>query len=292
MARLTLDEFRGRFAGILAPADSIVVVYSGIWTFGHLFGLPLRDLPLQILQAMIDAVGPQRTLLLPAYTYAYTRTRLYSPTGSKPETGVLPATMLDRVPAVRTRSALNSFLAHGPRASELAAIRGETLWGEGSLKWYFQRQRARIVVLGLPWETACGFLHRIEEEAEAPYRYYKTFKGQWEERAAREPWSETMFVRSLTCRPVFRWSLVADALRSRGLVRTAPGEIELESADAADIVSTGVELVTGDPYALLANAADVRDWVLHRKEREIEELRAAEPAALEYHDRRMRIHTG
>lgn len=291
MARLTLDDFRDQFTDVLDPADSIVVVYSGIWTFGHLFDVPLRELPLELLQTMIDAVGPDRTLLLPAYTYAFTRTRVYSPAASKPETGVLPATMLDRVPAVRTRSALNSFLAIGPRADELARVRGETLWGAGSLKWYLQDQRARIVVLGLPWEIACGFLHRIEEQAEAPYRYHKTFHGAWEEAGQRTPYSETMYVRSLTCRPLFRWSLVDERLRSRGLVRGGTGEMHIESADASEIVSAGMEIVAEDPYALLANAAEVRAWVVNHKDREIDALRAEEPAALEYHDMRAGIHT-
>ena len=34
MARLTLADFRRQFESVLDPSDRIVVVYSGIWTFG------------------------------------------------------------------------------------------------------------------------------------------------------------------------------------------------------------------------------------------------------------------
>ena len=163
MSRLTPSQFRGAFDAVIEPADEIVVVYSGIWTFGHQFGLPVRDLPRMLIDQMLESIGPRRTLLLPAYTYAFARTRVYVPETMVPETGILPQTCLVERPCVRTRSALNSFLAMGPKAKELAQVVGQTLWGEDSLAALFERALARIVVLGIPWKDACGFLHRIEE---------------------------------------------------------------------------------------------------------------------------------
>ena len=64
MARLTLADFRRQFESVLDPADRIVVVYSGIWTFGHRFGLDLNTLPAALIETMLEAVGPNRTLLL------------------------------------------------------------------------------------------------------------------------------------------------------------------------------------------------------------------------------------
>lgn len=292
MARLTLNDFRRQFADVVDPADSVVVVYSGIWTFGHRFGLGVDELPRTLLNIMREVLGSGRTLLLPSYTYAYAKTRTYDPATSKPETGILPVTMLEAGSAVRTRSALNSFLASGPRARELTEVRGETLWGDGSLKWRLEKERARMVVLGLPWAAALGFLHRIEEAGHVPYRYFKTFHGVWEEGGRRSPHKETMYVRSLEHRPVPRWALVDEALRARGLLTKSAGEVHMESAGAADIVNAGLEIISDDPYALLANAPDVREWVLREKDREIEALRVEEPAALEYHDHLANTHPG
>ncbi|MDQ6719087.1 MAG: AAC(3) family N-acetyltransferase [Gemmatimonadota bacterium] len=291
MARLTADDFKRQLADVVRPGDELVVVYSGIWTFGHRFAAAPADVPKVVLDAMLESLGPNQTLLLPSYTYNFTKTRVYSPRDSTPETGVLPVTMHESFPHVRTRSALNSFLASGPRAEELANVRGQTLWGEGSLKHHFQRQHARIVVLGLPWEAACGFLHRIEEEADAPYRYHKTFRGTWDEYGKKSDFAETMFVRPLAFRPVFKWAMVDQLLRSRNQILKSAGEIFLESADASDIVAAGREIVDDDPYALIANVDDVRDWVKNGKAAEIEALRAEDPGALEYHDRLTASHT-
>ena len=284
MSRISPAQFREQFSEVLDPADEVVVVYSGIWTFGHQFGLPIRDVPRMLIEQMLEAVGPDRTLVLPSYTYAYAGKRSYSPQESLPETGVLPQAYWREFPVTRTESALNSFLAIGPRAHLLAPIRGRTLWGEGSLKAAFQSMHARMVTLGIAWKESLGFLHRIEEAGNVPYRYHKTFHGQWVERGEASPWSETMYVRSLDLLPVFAWERVDRLLRSRSRVRKASGSVFIESADAADIVAAGLEIIADDPYALMVNVDEVRAWVRDGKAAEIEALRAREPAALEYHD--------
>jgi aminoglycoside 3-N-acetyltransferase len=284
MARISPQDFCRWFGEVVHPADEIVVVYSGIWTFGHQFGLPIDDVPRMLIERMLEAVGPRRTLVLPAYTYAYTASRSYSPKESRPETGVIPRTCLQAFPCMRTRSALNSFLCIGPQAEALAAVRGPTLWGEGSLKWHFENVRARMVTLGLPWKESLGFLHRIEEAGRVPYRYYKTFNGRWREGDSVRPWTETMYVRSARVMPVFDWSKVDQRLRGRGRIMRSAGSIFIESGDAAEIVATGLEIISDDPYALLVNADEVRRWVRCGKQDEIAALRDEEPSALEYHD--------
>lgn len=286
MTRLTPDTFRRYFDSVLGRDDEIVVVYSGIWTFGHQFGLPAADVPRMLIEQMLESIGPRRTLLLPAYTYAFTQTRRYSPRTTLPETGVLPQTCLRECACLRTKSALNSFLAMGPKSIELARVLGSTLWGEGSLMAVFEQLHARIVVLGIPWKDACGFLHRIEEAALVPYRYHKTFNGSWIDGENSRQWAETMYVRPLTCMPVFRWSLVDERLREQHRVLSSAASVFIESADAADIVAAGLEILADDPYALLENAADLRQWVRDAKIAEIHALRIQEPQALEFHDRR------
>jgi aminoglycoside N3'-acetyltransferase len=285
MSRLRPDEFRHAFDALLAPADKIVVVYSGIWPFGHQFGLPIREVPRMLIEQMLESVGSGRTLVFPAYSYAFARTRVYSPLESIPETGVLPQTCLQSFTFTRTRSALNSFLAFGPQAEALARIEGDTLWGEGSLKWHFEKAHARMVTLGIPWKDSLGFLHRIEEAGAVPYRYYKTFNGRWVEGERSQPWAETMYVRSIDVMPVFLWSKVDELLRARGRITKAPGPIFIESADASEIVGAGMEIICDDPYALLENHDEVRRWVECDKTLEIDRLRTREPEALEYHDR-------
>lgn len=259
----TAADFRGLLAEVIAPADEAVLIYSGIWTFGHRFRIPPRETPALVLGAIEDFLGPGRTLILPAYTYAYNRERRFDARESKPETGILPETFLGREGVRRTRSAISSFLAKGPLAEEMVPVLGRSVWGEGSLLEWMERRNIRIVTLGLPWAHSCGYLHRVEELAQVPYRYYKDFPGRYRDGSGEwRDWSETMYVRPLGIPTFFNWHLVDGIMRERGQVVSGsrPG-IRIESCLAGDLIRAGTDLLASDPYALVANVGEVRPWI-------------------------------
>jgi aminoglycoside 3-N-acetyltransferase len=274
--RLGVPEFERALARAIVPEDRVVVMFSGIWTFGPRFDAPPDELPRILLDAILRHLGPGRTLLLPTYTYAYTRTRRYDPATARPETGVLPTEFLFGHPSRRTPSAMNSYAVAGPDTAEVMGLRGASLWGAGSVMEWLEQRNARLCVLGLPWEKACAFLHRMEEVARVPYRYYKRFPGAWVEDGQERPWTERMYVRSLVTPARYRWETVSGALRAAGRIRSGSDGLLLESALAGDIAATGLELLAHDPYALLTNPGTVRDWVRDGKAAEIAALPAEE----------------
>ena len=280
---MTSNDFKAALRKVILPSDQVVVVYSGIWTFGHLFDTDARTLPILLLDALLEVCGCERSLVFPTYTNSFARTRRYDPVISTPETGVLPTTFLRHYGGVRSLSAMNSFAAIGPKADTLARMKGETLWGKGSVKEYLEKINARIVMLGRPLSLACGYVHRMEEVALVPYRYHKTFHGLRIEGGNELPWAETMYVRPLGCPLVVRWERVADRMWAKGLMLSGSRQFILESALAKDITNTGLELFADNPYAVLVNEDEVRGWVQNGKQLELEELRRSEPEALSYH---------
>jgi aminoglycoside 3-N-acetyltransferase len=288
MARYTPEQFGDWFAEVVAPEDKLIVVYSGIWSFGHRFGIGGKELPVMLIQQMLAAIGPQRTLVMPSYTPSFARTRVYNPHTSPAETGILPQVCLTEFGGVRTSSALDSFVAIGPQAEALAAMpQPKSLWGEGSLLELFEREHARMVMLGISWGSL-GLLHRIEEVGKIPYRYFKNFHGHWVGADdVTKPWQETMLVRSLYVPPVYNWNVVGQLLRERGLTRRSNSEVAIESVDGADVIAAGLDLIAKDPYALLFNADEVKQWVKQGMVSELAELRQREPLALAFHDQKM-----
>jgi aminoglycoside 3-N-acetyltransferase len=273
---ITAHDFRKLLQKVILPTDDVVLVYSGIWTFGHRFKELPKRVPEIILDCIEDAVGNQRTLLLPTYTYRYNKVRQYDIRTSKPETGILPELFLKRSGVRRTRSAISSFAVQGPLADTLVPILGESIWGKGSLLEWMENANIRIISLGLPWAHSCGYLHRIEEIAAVPYRYYKDFPGEYcDENGNSKKWTETMYVRPLNITSTFNWALVNDLMdqREQILKGSVPG-ITIESCLAKDMIAAGLDLVLKDPYALVRNAIEVRNWVENGgKEKECAEMK-------------------
>src|SRR5262245_35704587 len=113
---------------LLDEADDVFVLYSALWTFGHRLELG-KGSANGVLGTVMDAVGPARTLVLPAYTFAFPRTRVFDVVRTRPDTGILAETALKTAGFVRTHHPIVSHVAHGPRAQELLACRQSTAWG-------------------------------------------------------------------------------------------------------------------------------------------------------------------
>ena len=110
---ITEEDIRKQLSQTILPEDDVVVVYSGLWMFGSLLGLAIKDIPDVLLNIFLDFLGHERTLLLPTYSYAYTSSRVYDLKRSRAETGVLPAHALRRKDFTRTMSPLNSYAVSG-----------------------------------------------------------------------------------------------------------------------------------------------------------------------------------
>jgi aminoglycoside N3'-acetyltransferase len=182
---------------IVDEQDKIVVVFSALWTFGHRFGRG-REAASLMLKTLREAVGDDRTLVLPAYYFNFPKTRLFDVRRTMPQTGALPVVAMTDPTFVRSAHPMDSYLASGPQAHEIVACRQSTSWGDDSVMGMLELNRARIVVLGVSWGQGCGYLHRAEEKICVPYRYYKTFSGELlvDGRDATRC-SETVFVRPL-----------------------------------------------------------------------------------------------
>jgi hypothetical protein len=135
-------------------------------------------------------------------------------------------------------------------------------------------RNARICALGLAWEESISFVHRCEELADVPYRYFKKFSGTlYDNGKELGPCTEVLFTRPMGHMIEEDWSRVFDLIESRGQVaRASNSEIPFTSVLANDVQDACLKVLREDPYALAANAEDLRQWVETEREAEIASL--------------------
>lgn len=273
-ATLTEADFRASLNEVIRPDDGCVWLAAGIWTFAHRFGWPPAEIPRRLLDLILDAVGPQRTLILSSYTFSYARTRVYDIARTLPETGVLPVAALGHAAFRRTLKPINNYLVAGPRAAEVLALPCTTAWGEDGVMAWAETNDVRLCIVGVPWDEACSFYHRAEQVAAVPYRFYKRFPGLLMRNGTTVgPCEETMFVGSLSVRPAFNWRRIRPRIPQWGeVLRGSHPLIFVESAKASAVQGAGLSILEDDPYGLLTNADAVREWVSNDRDREIEQL--------------------
>lgn len=173
-----------------------------------------------LIDALLGVLGPEGTLVLPAFTYSFCRTRLYRPDEDRSEVGVAADTLRLEYQGRRTLAPIFSVVAKGARAEEIAALSSPTTFGPGSIFDYLLQSRGKLCGVGVGFEKIT-FNHYPEEELQVPYRYWKQFDGEMERRGDREAVSVRYFVRSLEPEAVRDQSKIAALMEKAPFARSA-----------------------------------------------------------------------
>lgn len=207
-----------------------------------------RDVQLERLFDILRSAAGGRTLLLPTFNYDYPRTRVYDVRGDAGQVGVLNDYIRRRPGVVRTRTPIFNFAVVGggwsPAANE-NPFSAESVFGE------CVRRKSELVLFGGTF--AVTFLHRVEEIADVGYRYLKPFPGTIVDGDHRETVRFVYRVRPARgARLDYDWERLADDLRDRGLLRSAPLGRGRGLRCRADLVAADwAERLRADPFYLL-----------------------------------------
>lgn len=213
-----------------------------------------------MLYGLFSLIEAGWTVALPAFTFSFCSGRSFHYQKSKSEVGVLADWLLANHPdAVRTRHPIYSFVTAGPSAIDLLECESPTAFGDDSPFGLFERENAALVMLGCSWRYATQ-LHRYEERASVPYRYFKQFAGQADlgDGVGERDVSVRMYVRNLALDATNDFAPAVERLRSDGLIKTASlWRGRIESVCIADLARTCTEILRTDPLGFVANRAAV-----------------------------------
>ncbi len=146
-------------------------------------------------EAVREVVGPEGTLLVPAFTFSFPAREAFDPATSSPRSGkfhtlVELSSHLQRMPgAVRSRDPIFSVVGQGPRVSEMLGDLPSRSFGAGSVHDRLRRAGGKLVLVGVGLDEAV-LRHSVEAAVRVPWRYDKLFTGHVVEdgRTVKEGW--------------------------------------------------------------------------------------------------------
>jgi aminoglycoside 3-N-acetyltransferase len=146
-----------------------ILVHSSLKSFGHLEGGAEA-----VIDALLDAVGPEGTVMVPTLTGRREDSAEHPPVfdvrNTPCWTGLIPETLRKRADAVRSLHPTHSAAAIGPQAEFLTKdhLRSRTPCGPDSPYMRLAELDGKAVFLGVTL-YCCTLLHTVEELAESPY---------------------------------------------------------------------------------------------------------------------------
>ena len=243
------EQVRAALAELgIQPGDGLLV-HSALQYLGR----PVGGAEMY-LQVLLDILGPDGTLAVPAFNFAFARGEGFDPAVT-PSSGMGVFSELGRQHplALRTPHPLQSLAVLGQQAADLAGRDTPSAFDPGSAFERMLELDFKLLLLGADIQAA-SMVHYSEQRAAVPYRYWKGFSGQVRTPAGWQLQTYRMFVRDLQLDPQLRLKPIQTRLEQRGLWREAPlGYGKLSVCRLHDFVNAADDLLRQDPWVLVEN---------------------------------------
>lgn len=129
-----------------------------------------------IFKTLEKVIGKKGTIIVPTFNYDFCTTKEFSPKYTPSKEGVFTEYLRKKKHTVRTLNPIHSVAIFGFYKKDLATGIGNNCFGSNSIFERIYDKNAWIIFLGTSIQS-CTFVHRCEELAKVPYRFYKNFSG-------------------------------------------------------------------------------------------------------------------
>lgn len=248
---LGIDEIVQAFsnAGVM-PGDLLML---------HSDSIVLAQLPAasheercEIFFAALDRLlGPEGTLILPTFSYSFTKGEVFNVRNTPSTVGLLTNYFRSMPGVLRSEDPNFSVAARGKLAREATQIRSDDCFGEHSFFSWLEDQDAWLGGMGCAIDRFT-FVHYLEQKADVNYRYFKEFFGIVE--GYDETWSQRVryFVRDIERQTVLDLRQVRALLLSQGTLRVEPvGRVALNLTRCSQFMTATLSLLAKNPSVLI-----------------------------------------
>lgn len=241
------DALVSQLRAIGVRSGDRLVVHSSLRALGDVAGGANA-----VVEALVSAVGPHGTLVLPAFTYHVEPGRPFDPMTTPCRTGAIPEAARRRTGAARSLHPTHSVIASGADAADFVRphLQARAVGIDSPLDVVAQRG-GRVLLLGVA-QTANTTIHVGEERVGIPKPPSPTDPSTALVRLPDGQVVEHGLDSSPSCSAAFN---TAEAgFRARGVIRDGRiGQALAQLMDSGSMVDAVVELLDADPAALVCN---------------------------------------
>jgi aminoglycoside 3-N-acetyltransferase len=126
------------------------------------------------IDALLHVVGPAGTLIVPTFSYSYTKKEVFDPRSTPSTVGILPEVFRQLPEAVRSPDPIFSVAALGAERQRYVKV-GNNCFGADSVFATLHQRNAKMIFLGNTFDIT--FMHFVEQTLQVPYRSIKAFTG-------------------------------------------------------------------------------------------------------------------
>jgi len=132
-----------------------------------------------LIDAIIQKIGVNGTLVIPTYNWDFCGGQTFDYYKTPCKTGLLGTVALHRPDFKRTKHPIYSFAVFGNDQEYLCSLENKSSFGLDSPFAYFHEHGIKNVIIDVDYQNCFTFVHYVEEQTGAPYRYLKPFTADY-----------------------------------------------------------------------------------------------------------------
>jgi len=248
---LSAFDFMNAFHRCGIGCGDLLMLHSDAGALVQLPPMPLEGRCALFLDSLDAVLGPEGTLVMPTFTYSFTKGEPYS-ISETPSTVGLLTEYFRRIPGVlRSGSPIFSVAARGRLAPEFANSAVGDCFGKGSAFDLLARHNGWLACLGCSLNRVT-FVHYVEQAKGVGYRYFKDFDGTIVTGGAETRTRVRYFVRDLERNSEIDLSGLRRRLAASDCLKTATlGRVELLAVRTGDFQDHALRILAENPVGLI-----------------------------------------
>lgn len=166
------------FKGLDINSGDKVLISSDIVTFLLEFKKKNRKFdPNLIIDFLINKIGPNGTLMFPAFNWDFCEGKDFDYYKTPSQTGSLSNIALKRKDFKRTKNPIYSFVVTGKDTDHICNLQHKSCFSLDSPFGYLIKNHGKNLFIGIDYKYGFTFDHIAEETVGVDYRYFKDFSG-------------------------------------------------------------------------------------------------------------------
>lgn len=244
---LSFDDLVAGFHELGVEPGDMLLVHSSYKSFG-----PVEGGPQTVVDALIAALGPQGTLIMPTFNFDFNKGQPWDVRSTPSQMGVLTELVRKDPRAKRVFHPIYSFAILGKHADTLGSLRYKSSYERNSVFGKLRDLDAKIMVVGLSYTNSMTFFHHIEQMEGVDYRFLKQFTGEvtdWDGTTRTDTFE--MLVRDIDKGVITEVDPMGALMEQAGVIKVGRiGEAAVKLMQANDVYAFTAREMRRDPHLL------------------------------------------
>jgi aminoglycoside 3-N-acetyltransferase len=247
---MTPEDIRSAlFKSDVLPGD-VLMIHGDVIVAAQLKNVETVDRVETLFATIIEYLGSEGTLVVPSFTYSFTKSELFDVQNSKSVLGAFSECFRQRDGVVRSRDPIFSVCAIGKHKFQFEQVGIDDCFGEDSCFGLLYKLNGKVMNLGCDFDVT--FTHYVEQKRTVSYRYFKCFIGNITDREDTVEVTTKYYVGDTNINYTQDLTKLRNLLISKSELKIVPfGRIASYTVSCSNFLDSAETLLSDDEFALI-----------------------------------------